>query len=846
MSLTTKTWGENTSNDYTGFEDSYMNQDSPGSTYGGNTQMQLGNDTEKHLIVKIDFGSDLSGLITEVDQIVSATLYFYELSSSGDVSATWQRLKKSWTESSVSWNSRGTAGAWESGGALHTNDYDSTTLGTSNFTNGAASSYVSADLTDWVKAVYSGTYDNHGLVGRPSWVSYTTIIQSSDNSDGVRPYLEIVYTTTGSKSFGKRPTDDYTGNFEDNFIVESTPNINNGYHTALGIRNYTVAGAQPADQFRTLIKTDISSLANHISASSEIDNARLYFYARDGSAIEGAPVTVTAHRLLKDWNAGNNVSTNANAGESSWDAAKEGTADWGTPGADNTSTDIYPSASGEVIIAGDYGPAFTYIDVTQDVKDFFDETADNYGWRLHIATTGEEGQYQQQATWSSEYTGDTSLRPYLEVNYTLGVEYDDTPSDGIELSDTGTSTVDWQTDSISDGITFSDTVAGGFQFDDLPSDGVEFTDSSTTTAVWNDSISDGIVFTDDAVEGEQFSDSRYEQFIFTDTTDGSGLERDHTASAGIVLTDSGIGTLVITSGGSEAFTFSDVAIQFTGSSPSAADDSVTFTDSVSAVTTFNAVATDGISLTDTTPGLLTVIANATDGIVLGDNVTNTLSMPATAADSLTLADAVSNILDSANAAADTFNVGDVSYAGWNETVADGLIATDSAVSRMIIVAESVSDGMVVVDTGTVTLTQPVSSSDVFTITDSSYYFMGSFDSISDGMSFGDTESAEVIAEAMALDEVVFTDSTSEIYNYVNVTFDGFVLGETVADEYLEVLRGIDGFSFSDSSTSPDMNMIESISDGVKLSEIITGNYAGSALTIGSTKITFTFVAKKEE
>jgi len=110
-------------------------------------------------------------------------------------------------------------------------------------------------------------------------------------------------------------------------------------------------------------------------------------------------VTVEVFRLVRAWV----------EAEVTWNIAQTAV-NWGTAGANNTSTDYDNTVLATAIFPGNIGQAKT-IDITQTVSDWHDGTNTNHG--LKIAATVNEGQF-----YSKENTLST-LAPRLTVSYTV-------------------------------------------------------------------------------------------------------------------------------------------------------------------------------------------------------------------------------------------------------------------------------------------------------------------------------------------------------------------------------------------------------------------------------------------
>lgn len=138
------------------------------------------------------------------------------------------------------------------------------------------------------------------------------------------------------------------------------------------------------DHTHTLIKFDLSTVSGR-----SITSATLYLYANAGGSTSH---TVSAYRLLRDW-----VST-----EATWNIYSTGN-NWGTAGAENTSSDIASTAT-DSVSPTTLGQYWSW-DVTDDVALFAAGSASNYGWKLERTDGENDATFLQ---WrSGDEIGDT-------------------------------------------------------------------------------------------------------------------------------------------------------------------------------------------------------------------------------------------------------------------------------------------------------------------------------------------------------------------------------------------------------------------------------------------------------
>lgn len=212
-------------------------------------------------------------------------------------------------------------------------------------------------------------------------------------------------------TFGERPSDDYNGVTEDNYMkFQSTTNLYGEQN--FGASEDIIVGLDysPGESifYRTLIKFDISSLPSEITITSAI----LHMYCYNTTFNWG----VDAWRLIRNWNEGDNDGIDADLTESCWESAQEGFSDWSFVGAGEEEVDRNDTRTISFQNVGTTG--WKSFDVTEDVTNFHNGRYPNYGW---VFVMYSEGGTQDTifSFRSSQYMGDTSLRPYLEIQYEI-------------------------------------------------------------------------------------------------------------------------------------------------------------------------------------------------------------------------------------------------------------------------------------------------------------------------------------------------------------------------------------------------------------------------------------------
>jgi len=180
------------------------------------------------------------------------------------------------------------------------------------------------------------------------------------------------------------------GTAPDAYIWEKSPDTNYGSDT------YLELGGKFGKAQRSIIRFDLSSLP----AGSTVTSAKLYlyFYAATGSP----NFNIGAHRVN---HGAPNYETGWTEAGVTWNKY-DGTNNWGTAGGD------FNAAATDTIYVPYSTKGWYSWDVTSDC-----DALEERSW---ILKTDGETSYYYQDYYSKEYTGDTSLRPYLEVTYEVG------------------------------------------------------------------------------------------------------------------------------------------------------------------------------------------------------------------------------------------------------------------------------------------------------------------------------------------------------------------------------------------------------------------------------------------
>jgi len=178
--------------------------------------------------------------------------------------------------------------------------------------------------------------------------------------------------------------------------------LNSGGATSnYGTLTYMYLSAWSGGDIRSILSFDISSLP----AGVTINSATLSTYYQSALAGNPAGRTVLLYKVRRnDWE----------EEQSTWNIFKTSN-NWGTAGASNTTTDIDTSLSNSITMpaAGNW--------MNFDVKDIVENAiANSVNVNVLLRFETEGGVDNTARLWSREYTGDTSLRPKLVIEYTSG------------------------------------------------------------------------------------------------------------------------------------------------------------------------------------------------------------------------------------------------------------------------------------------------------------------------------------------------------------------------------------------------------------------------------------------
>ncbi len=178
---------------YTGATDSQIVQSAPTTNYGTATSLNFDGDTGGGNDAYALFRWDLSAIPPSATiQSASITL---RVTNKGAIAYPLYALKRSWSESSVTWSRASTGVAWQTPGALGANDRETTSLasiaatsiGTLTFPLNAAGL---AKVRSWV----NGSSPNYGvIIASPSLTDGADVDSRETATVANRPKLTVTY-----------------------------------------------------------------------------------------------------------------------------------------------------------------------------------------------------------------------------------------------------------------------------------------------------------------------------------------------------------------------------------------------------------------------------------------------------------------------------------------------------------------------------------------------------------------------------------------------------------------------------------------------------------------------------
>lgn len=230
--MTIATFGLNTTNTVQQWEDVYLSQQQPGIVSPGGINTLYVSNTDGIKQNKIVFRAP--GIKTFFDGvgavvINSAILKWRRSNTVAGPSRNLEvrRLLVSFGETQSTWNNRLSGTAWGTAGAIGAGDVDSTILASAAIpTSGGAYFNISGSgFTAWVAGIVDGSITTDfgftvSLENPTTSGSGDFDFNSSNSTNGLRPYLEIDYTTIAYPTVST--TDVTVNNLSGNAIVTIT------------------------------------------------------------------------------------------------------------------------------------------------------------------------------------------------------------------------------------------------------------------------------------------------------------------------------------------------------------------------------------------------------------------------------------------------------------------------------------------------------------------------------------------------------------------------------------------------------------------------------------------------
>ncbi|UCE38245.1 MAG: tandem-95 repeat protein [Thermoplasmata archaeon] len=166
--------------------DSYINENSQGSNYGGDDNLRVQKDAnDRRALLWFDVSQISDSKVIDAH----LELYFYSSEDASSLDVAVYRVENSWSESIVNWIQRDAVSNWVTSGG----DYDPLAVDTVALTN--SYDWVSWNITSLVDGWVNGTYENNGvLLDGPTGTNTWKEFYSSDYASlSFRPKLNITY-----------------------------------------------------------------------------------------------------------------------------------------------------------------------------------------------------------------------------------------------------------------------------------------------------------------------------------------------------------------------------------------------------------------------------------------------------------------------------------------------------------------------------------------------------------------------------------------------------------------------------------------------------------------------------
>lgn len=563
---------------YVEVKDAYIYQTQPDTALGTTSALRLNNNISNNarIIISINFLPYLNDLISNPSQIVSAGLYLYVTSSTGDADAALTNLHYfhgDWDEPTATWNvsstgAPGTGSYWASAGVFGSANVRGT-IEDSRWITGAdpgsdEDTFVFWDVTQLVKDWFSGDLPSGGFF----------LKDQNEN----RSALTSTNTYFRAKETG---------------VTTTAPYLQIDYLSAATFYDYAA---------------DTLTLTDFASGSKETDNS-----ATDGLTFSEE---VTGAFI---WN------------RSLYDALKIG--DFIT----GTEFIFKPSASDGILFSdsasGTVGTSFA----PSAANDIFtlSESA-SYVWEADISLTDSLLFSDSASAVNNNFVNSVSDTLVLTDSATEVLTVVASISDGIDFSDSATNTFIW-VPSATDGISLSDASNAIQTIIEAVSAGMTFADAATQ--VYFETVSDSIIHTDSAIGNLVITaTSASDGLVITDSGIVELVPSGTNTYDSFILSDASIFTADLSAGGaSEKISFADSAYGGTIFQESISD-GFTMGSSAAAVYEYLRIAVDGIKISDSSSHEYLPILKAIDNFILSENISGLGSFSHSAADGFKLSD----------------------------------------------------------------------------------------------------------------------------------------------------------------------------------------------------------------
>ena len=211
-------------------------------------------------------------------------------------------------------------------------------------------------------------------------------------------------------------------------------------------------------------------------------------------------------------------------------------------------------------------------------------------------------------------------------------------------------------DTVTDTISFSDSVVGVTNSDVVAADTISFSDSVVGVTNSDVVVADTITFTDSVLGIQAFEDAVADTWTLTDEVDAE-IVGDGIAEDTITFSDSVDGVLAAIGAISDTITFSD-SVEGIGELAAIAEDTITFSDSVEGFWDSTSTVSDTITFSDSVEGVGTFQAQSEDTLAFTDEVDAQAPGEAIAEDTLIWSDIVSANLVAVSEVSDTIEFTD--------------------------------------------------------------------------------------------------------------------------------------------------------------------------------------------